>query len=83
MHATALLQQSENPRFSKPSNMLRALSRSSRLGANRINSASFSSELAFNKYPFLERLGLKEENLGCWNGKEWVHHCTVFRDEIM
>ncbi|CAM9660839.1 unnamed protein product, partial [Ectocarpus fasciculatus] len=30
------------------------------------------SELAFHKYPFLEKLGLKENNLGCWNGKEWV-----------
>eukprot|EP00602_Paraphysomonas_sp_CaronLab_P004814 CAMPEP_0185023740 /NCGR_PEP_ID=MMETSP1103-20130426/6374_1 /TAXON_ID=36769 /ORGANISM="Paraphysomonas bandaiensis, Strain Caron Lab Isolate" /LENGTH=542 /DNA_ID=CAMNT_0027556479 /DNA_START=41 /DNA_END=1669 /DNA_ORIENTATION=+ len=34
--------------------------------------ASFSSDLTFHKYPFLEKLGLKEENLGCWNGKEWV-----------
>ena len=30
------------------------------------------SGLAFDKYPFLARLGLKEDNLGCWNGKEWV-----------
>lgn len=31
-----------------------------------------SSSLAFSKYPFLEELGLKEDNLGCWNGKEWI-----------
>ena len=31
------------------------------------------STYAFSKYPFLTRLGLKEtDNLGCWNGKEWL-----------
>ena len=31
------------------------------------------SSYAFSKYPFLARLGLKEtDNLGCWNGKEWL-----------
>ncbi len=30
------------------------------------------SGLAFDKYPFLRKLGLAEENLGCWNGKKWV-----------
>lgn len=31
-------------------------------------------ELAFHKYQFLAKLGLKEDNLGCWNGKAWVGH---------
>jgi len=30
-----------------------------------------ASDLAFDKYPFLAKLGLKEDNLGCWDGKEW------------
>lgn len=30
------------------------------------------SELSFAKYPFLAKLGLQEDNLGCWNGKEWI-----------
>lgn len=29
-------------------------------------------KLAFDKYPFLAKLGLKEDNLGCWTGKKWV-----------
>ena len=29
------------------------------------------SDLAFHKYPFLAKLGLEEDNFGCWNGKEW------------
>lgn len=32
----------------------------------------FSQALTFDKYPFLARLGLSKENLGCWNGKEWI-----------
>lgn len=32
---------------------------------------SSATNLAYSKYPFLEKLGLKEDNLGCWNGKEW------------
>jgi len=34
-------------------------------------SRCMSSALAFEKYPFLAKLGLKEDNLGCWNGKSW------------
>lgn len=49
-----------------------ALARNSRFSAQRMLRASFSSELTIHKYPFLARLGLKEENLGCWNGKEWL-----------
>jgi hypothetical protein len=37
-----------------------------------------STGLAFAKYPFLERLGLKEDNLGCWNGKEWVGNGSYY-----
>lgn len=32
------------------------------------------STTAFHKYPFLKKLGLEENNKGCWNGKEWVGH---------
>jgi aldehyde dehydrogenase family 7 member A1 len=35
-------------------------------------SRSLLSSLSYHKYPFLEKLGLKEDNLGCWTGKEWV-----------
>lgn len=42
-------------------------------GLLRVASTSrAASDLAFHKYPFLEKLGLKADNLGCWNGKEWV-----------
>lgn len=27
--------------------------------------------LAFDKYPFLKELGLKEDNLGCYYGGKW------------
>jgi aldehyde dehydrogenase family 7 protein A1 len=37
-----------------------------------------SSGLAFDKYPFLARLGLKEDNLGCFNGKDWVGHGSTY-----
>lgn len=37
-----------------------------------LRSSRAASNLAFHKYPFLEKLGLSEENLGCWNGKSWV-----------
>jgi aldehyde dehydrogenase family 7 protein A1 len=37
-----------------------------------ISCSRAASGLAFDKYPFLARLGLSEDNLGCWNGKEWV-----------
>ena len=36
----------------------------------KVFQSSFST-LSYNKYPFLSRLGLQEENYGCWNGKEW------------
>jgi aldehyde dehydrogenase family 7 protein A1 len=36
-----------------------------------VRGARKSSGLAFDKYPFLAKLGLKEDNFGCWNGKEW------------
>ena len=31
----------------------------------------YGSDLAFHKYPFLAKLGLKEDNLGCFDGKKW------------
>jgi hypothetical protein len=37
---------------------------------SKIISRAFSTELAFDKYPFLAKLGLKKDNLGCWNGKK-------------
>jgi aldehyde dehydrogenase family 7 member A1 len=43
----------------------------SKLFVNKIQTNSLS-QLSYAKYPFLEKLGLKEDNLGCWNGKEWV-----------
>jgi aldehyde dehydrogenase family 7 protein A1 len=40
--------------------------------ANKAFLTRAASSLAFDKYPFLAKLGLQEENLGCWNGKQWV-----------
>ena len=37
-----------------------------------------STSLSFDKYPFLARLGLKEDNLGCWNGKQWLGNGPVY-----
>ena len=34
--------------------------------------------MAFEKYNFLRKLGLKEENLGCWNGKDWVGNGSTY-----
>lgn len=41
------------------------------------NIRKFSTQLAFDKYPFLAKLGLQKENLGCWNGKEWVGNGAI------
>ena len=49
-----------------------AASRSARLPLQLQRYSRAASGLAFDKYPFLAKLGLKEDNLGCWNGKEWV-----------
>lgn len=43
-----------------------------------LRSSRSASGLAFDKYPFLAKLGLKEDNLGCWNGKEWVGNGPSF-----
>ena len=41
--------------------------------------AKFSSQkLTFDQHPFLARLGLEEENMGCWNGKEWVGNGDMY-----
>jgi len=37
----------------------------------KVNAMRRSSTLAFDKYPFLARLGLEKENMGCWDGKKW------------
>lgn len=52
--------------------MLGVALRSQRSALVHSSAARASSGLAFDKYPFLAKLGLKEDNLGCWNGKEWV-----------
>lgn len=44
----------------------------SRRASRSVLSARSASALAFEKYPFLARLGLERDNLGCWNGKQWV-----------
>lgn len=31
-----------------------------------------TNELTFSKYSFLKELELEEENLGCYNGKNWT-----------
>jgi hypothetical protein len=40
-----------------------------------------SQSLTASKYPFLARLGIKEHNEGCWDGKQWrsggVSHTAV------
>ena len=30
-----------------------------------------SSDLSYDKYPFLKEIGIDRENLGCYNGKTW------------
>jgi hypothetical protein len=59
----------------KPTTTMMHLARSSSAVRRSVATASraqFSSGLTFDQHPFLARLGLEEENLGCWNGKEWV-----------
>ena len=33
--------------------------------------ATDTSQLTFANFPFLKKLGLSEENLGCYNNGEW------------
>ncbi len=45
--------------------------------AFRQTSSAKLSSLAIDKYPFMAKLGLKEDNFGCWNGKKWVGNGAV------
>ena len=49
-----------------------------RVASSKMLCKNITTLNSFEKYPFLSKLGLKDTNLGCWNGKAWVGNGATY-----